>query len=164
MRSIVNILVGQVGGDNLTRVGINADCEVCARRAALSFHALSNSHSPAPRTFRPVLSMIRWSGSEVARGFCKTFNPPALRLRVVLIGNGRSISSNFKIEPINLRLTQSQAKHQPQKLPGSIDRSRRVTGFAWTSPRRNLSLRSASRIRAAVPHRATEPRLNLCKD
>ena len=69
MRSIVNILVGQVGGDNLARVGIDADVKF-APGAPLCRSMLFEQPFPAPRNFRPVLSMIRWSGSEEARGFC----------------------------------------------------------------------------------------------
>ena len=74
MRSIVNILVGQVGGDNLTRVGIDADVKF-APGASLCRSMLFEQPFSGAAQFQ--------SGSEEARGFCKTFNPPALRLSVV---------------------------------------------------------------------------------
>jgi hypothetical protein len=82
MRSVVNILVGQVGGDNLARVGIDADVKF-APGALLCRSMLFEQRFSGTAQFQACAVDDRWSGSEEARGFCKTFNPAALRLSVV---------------------------------------------------------------------------------
>lgn len=63
MRSAVDILVGQVTGDNLASAGVDADMEF-APSAPPGGPCFSISHSPAPRSFRPLLSTIKWRGSD----------------------------------------------------------------------------------------------------
>ena len=84
MRSIVNILVGQVGGDNLARVGIDADVKFAPGAPLCRSMLFEQPFSGAAQFQACALSMIRWSGSEEApRLLQHAFNPPALRLNVV---------------------------------------------------------------------------------
>jgi hypothetical protein len=99
MRSIVNILVGQVGGDNLARVGIDADVKF-APDAPLCRSMLFEQPFSGAAQFQACAVDDQMERVREARGVCKTFNPRALRLSVVRSGTGRSISSNCMIEPI----------------------------------------------------------------
>jgi hypothetical protein len=58
MSAIIDLTVGQIIANGLTRIGINPDMQLAPGAAFLSA-MFSLSHSPAPRSFKPVLSTIR---------------------------------------------------------------------------------------------------------
>ena len=82
MRSIVNILVGQVGSDNLARVGIDADVKF-APGAPLCRSMLFEQPFSGTAQFQACAVDDQMKRVRGERGFCKTFNLPALRLSVV---------------------------------------------------------------------------------
>jgi hypothetical protein len=59
---VVNILVRQIESDDLAAAGVNANMQLAPGRRFV-VPCFSNKHSPAPRNFNPVLSII-----------CKSFN------------------------------------------------------------------------------------------
>src|SRR5438876_6111636 len=67
LRAVIDILAGQLGGDDLSRVGVHPDMKLSPgpRRPCGVFSA---SHSPGPRSLSPVLSTSRWTASLPTRG------------------------------------------------------------------------------------------------
>ena len=118
MRSIVNILVGQVGGDNLARVGIDADVKFAPGAPLCRSMLFSNSHSPAAAQFQACAvddQMERVRGG--AKAFCSaTFNPPAPAAERCVIGNGQ-------VNPQQLHDRTDQALPSDAE-PGRIQRVR----------------------------------------
>ena len=55
LRAVIDILAGQLGGNDLSSVGIHPDMELSPAPTRLAA-CLSTSHSPGPQSLSPVLS------------------------------------------------------------------------------------------------------------
>ena len=99
MRSIVDVLVRQIKGEDLTAVGVDPNVQFTPG-PRFAVPCFSNNDSPAPRNFKPVLSTIKCISPDAARALVCTGNPPARLLSVVWSGTGKSTSSMRMIEPI----------------------------------------------------------------
>src|ERR1700732_4678811 len=95
-RAVIDILAGQLGGDDLSSVGVHPDMELSpgpTRPCGLRL----TSHSPGPQSLSPVLSTSRWTGSLPGRG-CDTGNVSPRRLMVEWSGAARSRPSSRSID------------------------------------------------------------------
>ena len=90
----------------------------------------SISHSPAPHSFRPVLSTSRCMGSPSLRGRGRgTSSVSARRHRVVWSGTARSSPSRPMTEPISPSVCRNGRRKTARKVKRCQDRQGRVVGL-----------------------------------
>jgi hypothetical protein len=83
VRGIIDMLVGEIGGDDLAAFCVHADRSLNHDLRLPPVPCLSCNQSPAPRSFKPVLSTIRWRSLVPLWGLASTFSSRTRRLKVV---------------------------------------------------------------------------------
>ena len=114
--AVIDLLCGQRRRDDLAGAGVQADVQLRQDRRVL-VPCFSTSHSPAPQSFRPVLSTSRCRGSPSLRGHGRgTTSVSARRQRVVWSGTARVSPSRPMTEPIRPSVwRRGQAEHGPER-------------------------------------------------
>src|SRR5438094_6388390 len=99
LRAVIDILAGQLGGNDLSRVASTPMWSFLQHRRTFAA-CFSTSHSPGPQSLSPVLSTSKWTGSPPARGR-DTGNVSPRRLIVEWSGAARSRPSSRRREAIS---------------------------------------------------------------
>jgi hypothetical protein len=118
-RSIVDIFPDHLDGDDLAAVGIHADMQL-APGSARDVPCFSTSHSPAPPSFRQVLSTSKCSGPVPLRRSGGTSSVLARRLSVEWSGTARSSPSRPMTEPISPSVCRSARPKTVRKVSAVV--------------------------------------------